>query len=184
MTEQTGHPQWGAYARGLLAQPGGTFTPPRAGPKHDQAHPPIHPTRGASKEGDFAGDFESWRVYELIARHFLACCSPDATGSQTTVAVDMGGEGFSASGTQVHSRGWYEVYPYQKWHAALLPAEFVVGQRFLPTSVTLHQGDTAPPHLLNESELISLMDQHGIGTDATIPEHIGKVQVRGQIHNG
>ena len=37
---------------------------------------------------------------------------------------------------------------------------------------------TTPPSLLNETDLISLMDKHGIGTDATIHEHIAKIQKR------
>ena len=36
----------------------------------------------------------------------------------------------------------------------------------------LEEGKTKPPNLLSESELISLMDKNGIGTDATIAEHI------------
>jgi len=33
--------------------------------------------------------------------------------------------------------------------------------------------------MLNEAELIGKMDKHGIGTDATIHEHIKKIQTRG-----
>ena len=36
-----------------------------------------------------------------------------------------------------------------------------------------------PPQLLSEEELIALMDRHGIGTDATIAEHISTIQRRG-----
>ena len=34
---------------------------------------------------------------------------------------------------------------------------------------------TKPPDYLQESELISLMDQHGIGTDASIPQHMKNI---------
>lgn len=30
---------------------------------------------------------DEWRVYELVVRHFLACCSRDATGSETKITV-------------------------------------------------------------------------------------------------
>lgn len=71
----------------------GEFTPPRRGKKNDKAHPPIHPTAHA---GNLAGDEK--RVYEYITRRFLASCSKDALGWETTVDVVCGGEEFSATG--------------------------------------------------------------------------------------
>lgn len=66
---------------------------PRRGQKNDKAHPPIHPTNYA---GNLAGDEK--RVYEFVTRRFLASCSKDAEGQETTVDVLCGGEYFSASG--------------------------------------------------------------------------------------
>ena len=40
------------------------------------------------------------------------------------------------------------------------------------------QGRTTPPSPLTEPDLIGLMDENGIGTDATIAEHIKKIQER------
>lgn len=41
------------------------------------------------------------------------------------------------------------------------------------------QGNTQPPPRLSERDLIALMDSHGIGTDATVAEHIQKQLERG-----
>lgn len=38
------------------------------------------------------------KLYELVVRHFLACCSQPAVGAETTVEVDIAGEQFNASG--------------------------------------------------------------------------------------
>lgn len=74
-------------------QDGGGFSQPRKGKNNDQAHPPIHPTAHAS---NLTGDEK--RVYELITRRFLACCSKDALGFETTVEVVYGDEDFFAKG--------------------------------------------------------------------------------------
>jgi DNA topoisomerase-3 len=89
----------------------------------------------------------------------------------------VGAELFHASGLMVLERNFLDVYPYQRWNGKQLPA-FVVGQSFVPAELVLHRGDTMPPQLLAEHDLIELMNSNGIGTDATIPEHIFKVQER------
>lgn len=43
------------------------------------------------------------------------------------------------------------------------------------------EGKTAPPKPLTETELITLMDKNGIGTDATIADHIEKIKTRKYI---
>lgn len=47
--------------------------------------------------------------------------------------------------------------------------------------VNIESGQTRPPLLLNEADLISLMDKYGIGTDATHAEHIEKIKQRSYV---
>lgn len=56
-------------------------------------------------------------VYELICRHFLACVSKDAVGSETIVNINIEGEKFSASGLVIYERNYLDVYIYDKWNA-------------------------------------------------------------------
>lgn len=71
----------------------GGFENPRRGRNNDNAHPPIHPTAHAA---NLAGDEK--RVYDYIVRRFLASCSKDAIGAETTVEVNYGNEEFYAKG--------------------------------------------------------------------------------------
>lgn len=71
----------------------GGFERPRNGKKNDKAHPPIHPT---AQVNNLAG--EEKRVYDLIVRRFLGCCSKNARGLETTCEIDIAGEVFSAKG--------------------------------------------------------------------------------------
>ena len=166
--EQTQDGQWGDTARQILAD----APNPRRGNKSDQAHPPIHPIKYAP---NLQGDER--KVYEFIVRHFLACCSKDAQGMETTVGVSINEEQFSASGLVITDRNYLEVYPYDKWSDRTIP-NFTQGERQPAERVELVEGVTSPPPLLKEADLIALMEKHGIGTDATHAEHIETIKSR------
>ncbi|XP_065540765.1 DNA topoisomerase 3-alpha isoform X2 [Lathamus discolor] len=167
--QQTQDPNWGAFAQRILDQGGPT---PRSGNKSDQAHPPIHPTKYAA---NLQGNEQ--RLYEFIVRHFLACCSQDAKGQETTVEIDIAHERFVAQGLMILARNYLEVYPYDKWSDKVIPL-YQKGSRFQPTTVEMVDGETSPPLLLTEADLIALMEKHGIGTDATHAEHIETIKTR------
>ncbi|KAF7321880.1 DNA topoisomerase [Mycena kentingensis (nom. inval.)] len=148
---------WGAFATQLSQ---GGFSVPRRGKKNDQAHPPIHPVK-------YTCTFENndhKRVYEFVTRRFLACCSKDAVGSMTTVDVECGGEAFFATGLVVHQRNYLDVYVYDKWTGNRVP--------------DFHEGEEFQPSYLTEADLVTLMDKNGIGTDATIAQHIETIVSR------
>jgi DNA topoisomerase III len=100
-------------------------------------------------------------------RHFLACCSDDAIGYETTVTINIFEEIFTCKGLMIKSKNYLEIYIYENWNAKTIPY-FEKGQRFIPFELKINNGFTQPPPLLSESELITCMDKNGIGTDATI----------------
>jgi len=63
------------------------------------------------------------------------------------------------------------VWTFEKWNDSIVPP-LEVGQVIIPTKILLMEGKTTPPKLLSESELIDMMNKNGIGTDATMHDHI------------
>lgn len=62
----------------------------------------------------------------------------------------------------VDARNYLNVYIYEKWNTRLLP-NFVQGETFTPTELTMKAGRTSAPSMLREADLIALMDANGIG---------------------
>jgi DNA topoisomerase-3 len=175
---QRTHSVWGTYIDNLLSS--GRFTTPREGKRDDKAHPPIHPCK-AVELGTLEHD--EARLYDLIARHFMGQCSPDAKGQLTRLEVTINDERFAADGLKITERNFLDIYTYERWSSSsfTLPVFWREGTLIPVREFKISRGQTSPPSLLTEAELISLMDTHGIGTDATMHEHIRTVQERNYV---
>ncbi|PIA28480.1 hypothetical protein AQUCO_06900036v1 [Aquilegia coerulea] len=170
--EQQEHPVWGSYAQRLLDPEAGLWKNPRIGTHSDNAHPPIYPTKFSAGESRWTQDHH--RLYELVVRHFLACVSQPAIGAETKIEIDIAGELFSVSGRTIIAKNYLDVYRFESWGNSTIP-KYTFGQQFVPTTLTLDSGVTRPPPLLSEADLINCMDKAGIGTDATMHDHIKKL---------
>ncbi|RMZ78729.1 hypothetical protein DV737_g3785, partial [Chaetothyriales sp. CBS 132003] len=170
--KQVQDPGWGQYAQGLLD---GAFQLPRQGRNDDKAHPPIHPVNWVAAT---ALSDDERRVYEYVTRRFLACCSDDARGEATEIAIAWGPELFHTHGLTVLQRNYLDVYVYDRWESSQQLPAFSVGETLEPTEANMVDGKTTAPGYLTEPELIGLMDANGIGTDATMAEHIAKIKDR------
>lgn len=166
--------RWGGYASQLIQA--GKYQQPRKGKNNDKSHPPIHPVKYVNLNS--ISDAKQKKVYEYVVRRFLACCSPDAKGFQTVVTLKWGNEVFNASGLLVTEKNYLDVYIYKKWQSSKELPAFVQGEQVELKVGELKEGKTSPPRHMTESELIALMDANGIGTDATIAEHIHKIEQR------
>ena len=167
---------YASYANRLLNE--GGFQIPRAGQHDDQAHPPITPCKVV--DPNTIHDPTQRNVYILVAKHYLACCSRDAVGRETTLTVKVVSEEFTARGLMIEEKNWLEIYhPWERWSTGQgeLP-HLMVGSRIAPHSLLMKEGQTTPPLPISEPELITVMDKAGIGTDATIAQHIATIQDR------
>lgn len=153
----------------------GNLRTPRSGRHNDHAHPPIHPICWVAPTHLRA---DERKVYEFITRRFLACCSEDAKGQTTEIEIQYGDEMFHANGLIVLERNYLDVYVYDKWESSQRLPTFQMDELFEPTEAKIFEGKTTAPNHLTEPELIGLMDANGIGTDATMAEHIAKIKER------
>ncbi|MBS7654479.1 MAG: DNA topoisomerase [Candidatus Bathyarchaeia archaeon] len=135
---------------------------PISGKKNDGAHPPIHPIK------PYLGKDVSGRIWEYIARRYLAnTVGRNAVFERWKLSVDVNGVKMDAVGRYIVEEGFYEVFPYFRPKDLQWIPELKNGQILPILEVGLSERKTKPPSHLTESELLRLMERHGIGTDAT-----------------
>ncbi|PAA58106.1 hypothetical protein BOX15_Mlig004061g1, partial [Macrostomum lignano] len=167
-------PDWRELAQAAISA---GLTKPRKGADVGD-HPPITPTRAVG-QNELSGD--AWRLYEMVVRHYLATLLPDAKYELTTVSLTVGPEEFSCSGTRLLDPGFTQAQPWLAVQETAALGTRKPGQEFPITEAGIGEGQTGPPDYLTESELISLMEKHGIGTDASIPVHIQNIMERNYV---
>jgi DNA topoisomerase I len=148
------------------------------GKKETTDHPPIYPTAVPGPDAKL-GDVER-RVWELVARRFLATLSPDARVQQTTVRFEAGGEALRTTGQVTLFAGWRKVYPYAAPDERPLPP-LKEGQVLAVKAVRMEAKQTQPPSRYGQGSLIARMEELGIGTKATRHETIQKLIDRNYI---
>ena len=135
-------------------------------------HPPITPTSKVPQRGSLQG--HEGKLYDFICRHFFATLSRDARISKTKVFFEIGEEVFTVQGIMILDAGFTEIVPWVKLSNRTIPF-FQKGEKHPVVSVEIKENQTAPPSYLSESELITLMEKHGIGTDASMATHINNI---------
>jgi DNA topoisomerase-1 len=150
---------------------------PTRGKKSSTDHPPIHPASAATRQS--LGE-ERWKIYELVARRFLATLAPDARWKTMKVNFDAGDEPYTTTGGQMIEPGWRKVYPYSTATEFILP-EMKVGESLPVKEVTLEEKETQPPARYTQSRLIQRMEELGLGTKSTRHEVIQKLLSRKYI---
>ncbi|KAG4387589.1 hypothetical protein GLYMA_11G253100v4 [Glycine max] len=173
LSAQTNNPTWGNYVQGLLTN---GYQKPRLGTDVGD-HPPITPMRSAAE--DMLGN-DAWKLYQYICQHFIGTVSPDCKYIRRKVEFSIGGESFHCTGQHVVTKGFTAIMPWLAINDKNIPS-FIKGQKIEVSKLELYEGSTSPPDFLTESELISLMEKNGIGTDASIPVHINNICERNYV---
>ena len=151
---------------------------PSRGDKRTTDHPPIYPT-GSPRRSQL-GD-RDWRLYELVARRFMATLADDAVMESNRIDLALSGEPFVARGNRVVHAGWFDYYPYSRQKDLELP---LLEKDDLVDLVDkqLEAKETQPPSRYGQGTLIELMEKHNLGTKATRHAIIQNLYDRGYVH--
>jgi DNA topoisomerase III len=111
---------------------------------------------------EFDGDTR--RVYDFICRHFMGTLSRDLKYKSTTAKFKIDGEVFTSTSNVLIDAGFTKVCTWQAFGKNELSTLFQTGDKVKIKDVKLVESQTGPPSYLTESDLITLMEKHGIGT--------------------
>lgn len=104
------------------------------------------------------------KIYDLVARRFIAVFYPECKISTTTVLGQVDKLEFKATGKQIIEQGWREVYADMKSKKdseedKIMP-HFQEGEKG-PHEPFIHQGKTTPPKHYTEATLLRAMETAG-----------------------
>ena len=155
-----GVPQYAPYVAQLTAAPEMHAT---RGKQFDTDHPPIYPTGVADPSKLQPAE---WKLYNLIARRFLATLSDPAVIEGTKLAIDVAGEPFQASGDVLTTPGFRAIYPFGLKKDEQLP-QLSEGDTVEVFDLALEAKQTEPPARYSQGKLIQEMEKRGLGTKST-----------------
>lgn len=137
-------------------------------------HHAIIPTEQRLNLSDL--DSDERKIYDLIARRFLALFLP-AYEYETIHATFMTeGETFTAKETNVIDLGFKKVLGKEEAEQSITGLQKLThGQTFTVKNVSLNQKWTEPPNRYSEADVLAQMEKFGLGTPATRAEIIERL---------
>ncbi|EAS04751.2 DNA topoisomerase I (macronuclear) [Tetrahymena thermophila SB210] len=163
------------YAKGLLSEP---LNKPYKGVDSGD-HPPITPTQNAPQ----SLNPQQMKIYELVCKNFLGSLSQDAQIENTTYILSSGQNEFEMKKSILLHSGYLDIVPWESVclsNPKIEKIEEGVAIKYEQAEVLTLL--TQPPSYLSESDLIGLMEQNGIGTDASMPQHINNIILRNYVY--
>jgi DNA topoisomerase-1 len=151
---------------------------PNVGQMSDPAHPAIYPTGVAPRLSGL-----EFKVYDLIAKRFLATFGDPAVTERTDVSISVNGHIFLAEGRAMLYDGWmafYRPYVNLEQSAMMLPA-LHEGDVLVNRQVAMEEKFTQPPWRYSQASLLARMEEERIGTKATRADTIATLFKRNYV---
>lgn len=167
------HSQFKNYTINLLKN---NRIKPTKGKKDMGDHPPITPLESLEiNSSRFENELQK-RVYNLLARHYLALFGEEALESKQFLKILIKEELFQAQFVALTSPGYLEIAPFLK---PKYDNEIqIIGNEIPIKEVLFIQKETKPPPRYNDTSLLKLMEKNHLGTKSTRPVIIKLLQTR------
>ncbi len=167
------NPAYKELAAKLVAQ---DRTKPNEGKKEYPAHPAIHPI-----SGERPGEEREGKLFDLIARRYLACFAEPAMRESGRVEVALGPENYETRGTRTVTRNWMDYYgPYAKFEEISLPP-LAKGEHVKAEKLGIHEKKTKPPARFTQASIVEELESRNLGTKATRSVVIETLYKRGYV---
>jgi len=145
------------------------------GSKTDPAHPAIYPTGAIPGKRDAS----ELKLYDLVARRFMASFSTAATRESTKVLIDISGIKFKMIGRKTTKLGFTKIYPAGLEEKEVLPVK--KGDGLIISNFEIRREQKRPPKRYTAAGLLKTMEKLNIGTKATRANIIETLYDRGYI---
>lgn len=105
------------------------------------------------------------RLFDLVARRFLAVMCQPAVFATAQVRLELGGEPFAARGRQCLEPGWQRIDPPPSTRQDEVLPPMQEGEPATQRGLELHAGQTRPPKRYTEATLLGAMERAGEGLE-------------------
>ncbi len=171
------HSEYGNYTQDLIKK--SRFKPTK-GKKDAGDHPPITPLVSLELSSPRLKNNLQKKVYDLLARHYLALFGESATESKQDLDLLIKDEPFKAQIVSLVDFGFFRIAPFLK---PRYDTEIQIsGDRIPVKNIELNEKETKPPPHYTDTTLLKLMEKHGLGTKSTRPSIIEILKQRKVIY--
>jgi len=156
------HTNYGAYTEKLFKA---NRLNPTTGKTDAGDHPPITPLLSLDQNSSKLETNIEKRVYDILARHYLALFGWQAKELRTKLRISIKDELFTSRIVSLTHSGFYEIAPFLK--KSYQPV-FEIEAKELPVNeILLDKKETQPPPRYTDTTLLKLMEREHLGTKST-----------------
>jgi DNA topoisomerase-1 len=171
------HSNYGSYTTKLFKE---NRMKPTVGKVDAGDHPPITPLVSLEHNSSKFENSLQKKVYNILARHYLALFGKPAKELRTTLRLSIKNEIFTSRIVALVESGFYEIAPFLKKQYQPL---FEIKAKQLPINkILLNEKETQPPPHYSDTTLLKLMEKEHLGTKSTRPTIIKILVDRKLIH--